>query len=393
VKALYFDCYSGISGDMILGALIDAGLNLKELKSELKKLNIDGWNISIEKIKRCGITATKFNVITDSKKDKPRHLSQIFNIINKSNLKNEQKTKAKEIVRKIAEAEAKIHNTKPDDVHFHEMGSLDTIIDITGTVIALDLLDIQRCYSSAVAVGKGTIKISHGEVPVPAPATAEILKGIPLRNSEIEGELTTPTGASILTTLCQSFSGIPDGFKIEKIGYGAGSREYKGKTNFLRVFLGEISQEINDLISETIYVITTEIDDMNPEIFSFIMEGLFNLGCLDAHYVSIYMKKNRPGVKLEVLADSSKKDAIINYIFKNTSTFGIRVEETHRFCLKREIDYINTKYGKIKVKKGFLGNKIIKVSPEYESCKKAAKENKIELIKVYNEVLTKLKGY
>ena len=391
MKAIYFDCYSGISGDMILGALIDAGLNLGKLKNELKKLRIDGWNIKTEKVKRCGITATKFKVIVDTKKDKSRHLSEILEIIDKSKLSPNQKNKSKEIFEKIGNAEAKIHNTKHNDVHFHEIGSLDAIIDIVGAVVAMDLLNIKKAYSSEVVVGKGTIKISHGEVPIPAPATSEILKGIPLKNSDIEEELTTPTGAAILTTLCQSFTGIPNGFKITQIGYGAGSREYPGKTNFLRILIGEIPDELSDLISETVYLITTEIDDMNPEIFSSLMEGLFNIGCLDAHFISVYMKKNRPGTKLEILSDFSKKDEIINYIFKNTSTFGIRVEEVHRYCLKREMDFVNTKYGKITVKKGFLGDKIIKVSPEYESCKVVAKENNVELIKVYNEVLKKIK--
>jgi len=391
VKAIYFDCYSGISGDMILGALIDADLSLEVLRNELKKLKIDGWDIKTEKVKRCGITATKFNVIVDTKKDKSRHLSEIFDIIDKSKLSSSQKTKVKEIFQKIGNAEAKIHNTNPDDVHFHEIGSLDAIIDIVGAVVAMDLLNIKKTYSSEVATGKGTINISHGEVPIPAPATAEILKGIPLKNSDMEGELTTPTGAAILTTLCQSYEGIPNGFQITQIGYGAGSREYPGKTNFLRILVGEIADELSDLISETVYLITTEIDDMNPEIFSSIMEELFSIGCLDAHFINVYMKKNRPGTKLEILSDLSKKDEIINYIFKNTSTFGIRIEEVHRYCLKREMDFVNTKYGKIKVKKGFLGDKLIKVSPEYESCKVAAKENNVELIKVYYEVLKKIK--
>ncbi len=375
---------------MIISAFINAGLNIESLKTELKELNLDGWDFQLEEVRRCGITASKVNIITDKKKDKSRHLAEIFKIIDDSNLEQKQKTTIKKIFTKIADAEAKVHKTDVKKVHFHEVGSLDAIIDITSAVVAMDLLSIDKVYSSQVAIGQGMIQISHGEVPVPAPATVEILKGIPLRRTNINGELTTPTGAAILTSLSQSFEGIPANFQIQQIGYGAGNRVYEGKTNFLRILIGEVPGEINDLIPEEVYLITTEIDDMNPEIFSSIMDDLFNIGCLDAHFLSTYMKKNRPGVKLEVLSNIKTKEKIIDYILKNTSTFGIRVEEIQRLCLKRESDVIDTKYGKVKVKNGYIGNKLIKVSPEYESCKTIAKNNNINLITVYNEVLKKI---
>ena len=391
MKALYFDCYSGISGDMILGALIDAGLNLDDLKSELKKLNVEGWDVTASPIKRCGITGTKFDVITDKSLDKARHLHEIEKIINESSLSDKIKSKAIKIFHIIGDAESEVHGSDHHHVHFHEVGALDAIIDITGAVIGMDLLGIKEVYSSNVTVGNGTITIAHGEVSVPAPATTLILKDIPLKRSDIQGELTTPTGASILKAYAKSFTGMPNNFSADAVGYGAGGKEYEGKTNYLRVMLGEIASQGSGLESHSVYKLTTEIDDMNPEIFSSLMEEVFKLGCLDCHYSSVQMKKNRPGTKLEILTAPDNKNKIMDYVFRNTSTFGIRVEEVQRYCLKREKDFVETEYGKIQVKKGFIGDELIKVSPEYESCKQAAAEYGVSVMKVYNGVIRLLK--
>jgi len=382
MKTAYFDCFSGISGDMIIGALIDLGLDVNFLDKELKKLKIKNYKIKSRKIVKNGISATKFDVIVQNTKNTPtRNLKQINKIINNSKLNTQIKNKIKKIFLKIANAEAKVHNKSIDKVHFHEIGAIDTIVDIAGAVIGLEKLGIEKIYCSKLNVGTGFVKFSHGTFPVPAPATAEILKNIPVYNNDIEFELVTPTGAAIISTLADKFGKMPS-IDVEKIGYGAGSKDLE-QPNVLRVFLGEADEIENEVIN----VIETNIDNMNPEIFPYVIERLMENKALDAYLTNIIMKKNRHAVKLTVLAGSEDTDKLLKIIFDETTTLGVRIYQASRKKLYREIKTVKTKYGKVRVKISKSGEKIENVMPEYEDCVKIARSRKIPLKKVYEEVI------
>ena len=381
MKTIYFDCFSGISGDMIIGALLALGLDFNHLKKELGKLNLKKYKIEAKKIVKNGITATKFDVIENHKHyPEERSISEINNIIDDSRLDNKTKNTIKKIFLRIAAAEAKIHNKPIDKIHFHEIGAIDTIIDIAGAVIGFKKLGIEKIYCSKLNVGTGFVEFSHGKWPVPATATAEILKNVPIYHNNIETELVTPTGAAIITTFADKFGGMPS-MKVEKIGYGAGAKELE-QPNVLRVFLGEIENNGN----ESINVIETNIDNMNPEIYPYVIERLMENGALDAYLTSIIMKKGRPAVKLTILAEQKETDKLCSIIFDETTTLGVRIFPAQRKKLEREIKTIKTKYGNVRVKISKLNNKIQNVTPEYEDCVKIAKKHKIPLKKVYEEV-------
>lgn len=384
MKTAYFDCFSGISGDMLIGALLDLGLDINFLKKELEKLNLKGYNIEFKKIVKNGISAIKFDVVENHKHHhEERSLKEINKIIGNSKLDNETKNTIKKIFLKIGAAEAKIHNKPVDKIHFHEIGAIDTIIDVTGAVIGFKKLGIGRIYCSKLNVGTGFVEFSHGKWPVPAPATAEILKDIPIYHNNIEAELVTPTGAAIITTLSSEFGEMP-AMKVEKIGYGAGSRDLK-QPNVLRVFLGKMENGGNEAIN----IIETNIDNMNPEIYPYVVDKLMENGALDAYLTSIIMKKGRPAVKLTVLAEQKDTDKLCNIIFGETTTLGVRIFQAQRKKLEREIKTIKTKYGNIRVKISKLDNKIQNIMPEYEDCVKIAKAKKIPLKRVYGEVKNK----
>jgi hypothetical protein len=277
-------------------------------------------------------------------------------------------------------------------VHFHEVGSLDAIIDITGTMLALELLGVDEVYSSRLRLGCGEVKCEHGIYPVPAPATVELLRGVPVERTQIEAELVTPTGAAIITAIAKEF-GAGMVFKSVKVGYGAGGRELAGRTNFLRVILCEPflgGGYAEKTIHESLNVISTEIDDVNPEIYSYVFEQLFLMGCLDVHLSSIQMKKNRPGISLKVLVEDKLVDKAVSFVLRETPTFGLKVHKVERYCIKRESKNVRTKYGSVKVKVGYWGEDFLKASPEYESCRELALRRKVPLIKVYNEALAKI---
>ena len=383
MKTAYFDCFSGISGDMIIGALIDLGLDADLLKKELKKLNLKNYKIESKKIVKGGIAATKFDVAEDKNNHEERNLKEINEIIEKSKLDNGAKSVIKKIFLKIANAEAKIHNKPIDKIHFHEIGAIDTIIDIAGAVIGLKKLGIERIYCSNLNVGTGFVKFSHGKFPVPAPATAEILKNVPVYNNNIEAELVTPTGAAIITTLASKFGEMP-GLKVEKIGYGAGTRDLE-QPNVLRVFLGEV----NEVENETTNIVETNIDNMNPEIYPYVIDRLMENGALDAYLTSIIMKKGRPGIKLTVLSKIEDTDRLCNIIFNETTTLGVRIFPASKKKLDREIKTIKTKYGNVRVKISKLNNEAENITPEYEDCVKIARNKKIPLKRVYEEVKRK----
>ena len=381
-RIAYFDCYNGISGDMTLGALVDLGLPPDDLRAALAMLPVSGFEVTVGRISRCGVGATLVRVRTDEQHHH-RGLAAIEGIIADSALPDAVKVRARAVFRRLAEAEADVHSIPVEQVHFHEVGALDAIVDIVGACWGLHALGIERVVGSPVAVGAGTVRTAHGEVPVPAPATALLLSGVPTHGGPMSGELATPTGAAILVTLAESFGQQPP-MTIVRVGYGAGTRETPGHTNFLRIMLGEaLPAPLLPVERRDLRMVQTEIDDMSPEIAGHILDRLFETGCLDAHLAPVQMKKNRPGFSLRVLAPPERLDAILTVLLRETSTFGVRVLPCERYALPRRIEQVATPYGPVDVKIGFWGGEAVKFSPEYESCRRVAHERGVPLGDVY----------
>ena len=392
MKIAYFDCFSGISGDMCLGAIVDAGISFKKLESELKKIPIKGYELKAKKVKRAGFVATKVDVIQKTQvrnqKLEMRKWKNIEKIIRNSSLSQEIKQKGLNTFKRIFEAEAKVHGEAYDKVHLHELSAVDGIVDIFGTVIGLNILGIDRVYSSSVNLGSGSVKTAHGILPVPAPATAEILKGVPVYSKDIHLELTTPTGAVLIKELSSGFGSIPS-MNIEKIGCGAGTKDFKDRPNVLRLLIGSaIAESSSHKHSERVTVIETNIDDMNPQVYEYVMKKLFKAGALDVYLTQVLMKKGRPGIKLTVLCEKGKSEEMIRIILKETTTIGLRFYEAERKTLERETREIDTEIGKVRVKISRLGDEILRATPEYEDCKKLSKKINKPLI----EVIEKIKG-
>jgi len=385
MKILYLDCYSGISGDMFLGSMIDAGLDFARLKSELARLNIKGYRLTARRVIRSGIGATKFDVeVLDKGLNKEKDLKDILTIIDRSKLdKNTRETAAK-IFNSIAKAEARVHGTTLKSVHFHEVGDIDSIIDVVGAVIAIKLMGIERVYSSRVNIGQeAMVKTRIGLLPVPAPATLNLLKNIPIASSGVEHELVTPTGAAILANLVDKFAPAPE-MVLSTAGYGAGACEIKDRPNCLRVMVGETAEAAVD--RDSIYILEANIDDMTPIDYEFMMDKLFKAGALDAYLTPVQMKKTRPGILLTVLTKKDLLDKLSSVIFTESSTIGIRYYAVERKKLKREFARVRTKFGRIRVKisKGPDGKK--KIVPEYEDCKRAAEKKDVPLAEIRREV-------
>lgn len=378
MNTAYFDCFCGIAGNMILGAFIDSGLNKNVLISKFKKTKIPKFTIDIKKVKKQGIVGTYLEVKTTDKTE--RKIGDILKIIRESNLDEEVKNLSQKIFEKLFSAEAKVHGKKFDEIHLHELSATDAIVDIVGSCIAIKEMGIEKIYSSPLNLGSGFVSCKHGTLPVPAPATLEIIKNIPIYSSDIKEELTTPTGAAIITTLADKFCNLPP-IKIKKIGYGAGSKNLP-IPNFLRIYLGEEENYNKDNILQ----IETNIDDLSPQIYDYLFERLFEAGALDVYLTPIIMKKTRPAVVLSVLCYEQNLQKIKDIIFSETTTLGVRIHKVNRIILKREIKEVNTKFGKIKVKIVKENNKIIKTIPEYEDCKNIAKKYKIPLREVFGEV-------
>lgn len=377
----YFDCFSGISGDMILGALVDAGVRIETLRAELEKLNLPGYEITALKVDRGGIAATKVHVCLDGKVQPARHLSEIRDIIGTSALSDAIKARSISIFERLAAAEARVHGTTVEKVHFHEVGAVDAIVDIVGAAIGLDLLGIRRVAASPVNLGSGTIKTAHGTLPVPAPATAELLKGCPCYGSAVPFELTTPTGAVILTSIASSFGPLPD-MKTGKIAYGAGGKEIEGQPNVLRLLIGEPAEKYEKDCS---IVIETNIDDMNPQIYEYLIEKLMQQGAQDAYLTPIIMKKGRPAILLSILCERSQVDPLLDTIFQETTSIGVRIREVSRKKLTREIKTVETAYGKIRIKVSKREDEVLTATPEYEDCRRLAEEKNIPLKQVMEE--------
>ena len=378
---VYFDCFSGISGDMTLGALVDAGVSIDALRSELARLAISGYEIKAEKVNRSGIAATKVHVFIDQKNQRARHLADIIKIIESSSLSPAVQAKSVRIFQRLADAEAKVHATTPDRVHFHEVGAVDAIVDIVGSVIGLELLGVTRIMASAVNVGSGTVQTAHGLLPVPAPATVELLANIPMYQSPTQFELTTPTGAAIISSLGSSFGNLP-AMRVVRVAYGAGDRDFPGQPNVLRLMIGEAVSTYDEDAS---IVIETNIDDMNPQIFDHVIGKLLQQGAQDVYLTPIIMKKGRPATLLSVLSDRSKTDVILDAIFRETTSIGVRIQEVSRKKLSREILEVATIYGKVRVKISKRGDEILTVTPEFDDCRKIADEKNVPLKTVMDE--------
>lgn len=369
MRFAYFDCFSGASGDMIIGACLDAGLSLDALRAALAALNLPGYSVDAEKVRKQGLAATAFHVAIDEQADKPhRHLKHVRQIIEAGSLADPVKQRAIRIFGRLAEAEAAAHGTTVEKVHFHEVGAIDAIVDIVGACVALDALGIDEVRCSPIPTGHGTVTCEHGVMPVPAPGTAALLKGVPLAACDEPGELTTPTGAAILTSLATGYGPMP-AMTIEAIGYGAGRREGKTRPNLLRVLIG---QGHSGAEADEVAVIEANVDDSTPEAVGYAVEKLLAAGALDTFCTPIYMKKNRPAVMITVLAEPVRQQELEAILFAETTTFGVRTQRMSRRKLDRSHVEVDTPYGRVRVKVGRQGGKVVTVSPEYEDCRAAA---------------------
>ncbi|HEY6245893.1 MAG TPA: nickel pincer cofactor biosynthesis protein LarC [Pyrinomonadaceae bacterium] len=378
MRTLYFDCFAGASGDMILGAAVAAGVDANALREQLSLLNIEGFALDFETVDKSGLSATFARVRTVHEHNR-RHLSDIEKIIANSQLTDGVKQRAMAVFTRLAEAEAHVHNEPIERVHFHEVGALDAIVDVVGAAICFELLNIERFVCSPLHVGSGTVDMSHGRFPVPPPAVAELLKGVPYYSTDIKGELVTPTGAAIITTLCSEYGPMPL-MKAEQTGYGAGAREYEKFPNALRVIVGETATTQNP--EEQLLMIETNIDDASPQIIGHVMDRAFALGARDCYFTPVQMKKNRPGVLLSILCDRELKEAVMEMLFNETTTLGVRSYEVARRALERRIVTVQTAYGPIDVKVGSLKGRVVNAMPEFEQCREAASRAGVALKEV-----------
>ncbi len=413
-RILYYDCFSGISGDMNLAALIDLGIDVKHVIDELKKLKLDGYQIVASQEIRNGITGTQIKVLLENQvshsfyldkglkslQTKPqtgmnqekhhyRTYKEIKQIIEQSDLSENVKQTSIAIFEKLAIAEGKIHGVTPDKVHFHEVGAIDSIVDIVGAAICIDYLKPDKIVSSPLELGSGTVTFSHGTYPVPAPATTEVLKNIPVRLGNVPFEATTPTGAAIIATIANEFSEKIN-FSIEKIGYGIGHKNEGNRPNILRIIFGTQQIQSNYLHEEAL-LIECNIDDMNPEAFEHVFESLFEVGAQDVFITPIIMKKLRPAQKISVICLPSNRESIIHVLLKHTTTLGVRETRVDKWMLQRETVEVQTSLGPVRVKKSYFEN-MIKMKPEYEDCLTLAKKHNLPVITVMNIIQKELQA-
>lgn len=383
MKTIYLDCFAGISGNMMLGALLHAGVPEELLRQQLATLPIEGYEILVSKIVKNGIEAVYVDVKLTHHHHHHRHLADIFQIIEQSNLTAKVKQDSKKIFLLLAEAEAKVHGTTVEKIHFHEVGAVDAIIDIVGTAFGLDYLEIEAIYTSKLQVGSGFVECCHGLMPIPAPATAELLKAIPYYNGDITSELVTPTGAAIIAALGTSYGKMPENFISKTISYGAGTWDLQ-IPNVLRMHVGEIHQRDN--VNETI-VVEANIDDLNPQVYPYVMEKLLGIGALDVTLTPIIMKKNRPAITISVLLHSHLFDEVCKILFTETSTIGLRYYDVSRKIATRKSIAVTVPWGQANVKISTYDGKVCSITPEYEDCKILATTANIPLKEVQQAVL------
>lgn len=368
---------------MVVGSLLDLGVDVTYLREELDKLPVSGYRIETRKEARHHIFGTRFKVKVDTADHPHRNHSDIEKIIKTSSLGERVKERSLKVFKRLAKAEAKLHHVKIEDVVFHEVGAVDSIVDIVGAAIALEALGVEEVYASPLPLGSGFVKTEHGNLPVPAPATLEVLKGFPVTPSIIKQELTTPTGGSLMATLSSGKGGMPP-LNIQQIGYGVGGKEFKEQPNLLRAVLGEKESGFE---REGLIVLETNIDDMNPQVYDYLIERLLDMGALDVFLVPVQMKKNRPGVLLKVLTCEEKSEALAKIIFDESTTLGIRSHRIERLQLPREIKEVETPYGTVKVKVAEKEGKVYNIQPEYEACKNIAKKKGVPLRTVLDEAV------
>jgi uncharacterized protein (TIGR00299 family) protein len=376
MRTLYFDCFAGASGDMILGALVSAGVNQRALTEQLELLSVRGWKIDFDMVERSGISATYARVQT-AHEHAHRHLSAILKIIYDSQLSQPVKDRAARIFSRLAEAEARVHNQPVEKIHFHEVGALDAIIDVCGAAIGFELLGIDHFTCSPLRVGSGMIEMAHGCFPIPPPAVAELLRGKPIYAGKIEGEFVTPTGAAIIGEVCDRFGPIPQ-MRIKSTGYGAGTRDHQGFPNVLRVFIGE-AREQNATADDDLLMIETNIDDMSPQLFGHVMDRAFELDALDCYLTPVQMKKNRPGILVSILCRPADREKFLQLLFAETTTLGARSYLVSRRALARETVQVETQFGSIDVKVAHISNGAASAMPEFEQCRAAARKAGVAL--------------
>ncbi len=369
-RVVYFDCFSGIAGDMVLGAMLDAGLPFDGLKAALGSLAMSGYDVSVKRVVRAGVSASKFVVDEHHGNDSHphRHLSGIFKLIDQSALSPAGRDRAKALFQRLAEVEAAIHQMPVEKVHLHEVGALDSIIDIVGAVYAMEWCGADTIVSSPLNVGGGTVKSAHGTIPVPAPATVALLGGAPIYSGEVQKELVTPTGALIVSSYATSFGSVP-AMSVDHVGYGAGDNDFPSTPNVLRVMIGRSAATASPT---RVVVIECEIDDMNPQIFGVVMDRLYAAGALEVFYVPVQMKKNRPGTLLTVVAPPALRSTMADIVFSETTTIGLRYSEVERDCLVREHATVETPLGSVRMKLAWRDGRLVNAVPEFDDCVKLA---------------------
>jgi pyridinium-3,5-bisthiocarboxylic acid mononucleotide nickel chelatase len=390
MKLAYFDCFSGISGDMVLGAVVDAGCDLALLRAELQSLQVSGWSISSERVWKNGMSGTFVRVTTEDQ-TKHRSLSEILEIFDKSQLTDCVRKNASAIFQKLGEAEASVHDVPLEKIHFHEVGAIDAIVDVVGACISFESFGVQKFACSPLNVGGGTAKMAHGVLPVPAPATAKLLQGKPTYSNGVQRELVTPTGAAIVATLCDHFGPQP-AMNVSAIGYGAGSADLEGQPNVVRIMIGEAAEKVVPGFNEEISVIEANLDDMNPQIYGYFQEKALAAGALDVYTTPVQMKKNRPGTLLTLLCKPQDANALMSLIFAETTTFGARTYTAQRRTLPRESVRVHTQFGDVRIKLSRVNGHIQHVAPEFEDCRKLAVEKNVPLQRVIADALRAYEG-
>ena len=384
MKVAYFDCIAGISGDMTLAALLDAGLTIEALTGELRKLGLPGWSIEPRKVEKSGIRATLAQVHAEEHHHH-RHYSDIAEMISASDLEPNAKDLALRVFRRLGEAEAKVHGTSLEEVHFHEVGAVDSIVDIVGSCIGLTQMGIQALYGSPLPWTHGTVTSAHGVMPIPAPATAELMQGWPVRPLDIEGELVTPTGAAILTTLAQG-QDMPE-MTVSAVGYGAGHKDLPGRPNVLRVVIGEVADQLE---SDSVIEVEANLDDMNPEWLPPAMDAIMQAGALDVYLAPLTMKKGRPAFRLSALCEEGTLQAVARAILRHTTSLGVRYKSLRRLKLQRKSREVDTPWGPVHVKLAYMGDERVNAAPEFEDCRRLAEAVGVPLKDIYAAAIVAL---
>jgi uncharacterized protein (TIGR00299 family) protein len=379
----YLDCFSGLSGDMFLGALLDAGLPIKDLEKQLQTLSLEGYRLEVTRKQRNRISGTRIRVRLDRDKQIHRNLEAIREIIRRGDLRERVKERSIQVFQDLAQAEGRIHDLPPENIHFHEVGAVDSIVDIVGTIWGLDRMGIGALFVSYLPLGSGFVESAHGRIPIPAPATISLLKNVPVYDSGISQEMVTPTGAALVKNLASSFGPMPP-MRPKQIGYGVGKRDLPDRPNLLRIVIGEQGLEKE---GQTVVVLETNIDDANPELLGFLMDRLFEAGALDVIFCPVQMKKNRPGVQVQVIGGPDDADMLVEILFRESTTLGVRVQWSERRVLKRSMVEVESPWGPMRVKKvtGTTGAALYQ--PEYEACREIALKHNQPLRSILNWVM------